>query len=229
MEITTLISIFFAAMLGAIFTSAGFLYKRNDQRNKELRGALFELLRLYHTLEVALEFTPKKYLEAVDRVFLKIGIEGLSKNEIEEQAMLSLIEPQISDQLEQISGWDSNRYQKIISKISSYEPLLAYTLSVNSGLDKIIDQSKDALAKYKEVFIDNTINRSEVEKDFPKIEEVLINEFIDELRNDLVRVAGKVGIVEKIRIRKWCRKRSMNSIDESLESLFKKMVLNINT
>ena len=219
---------FFGSLIGAVVGSAlaafGFIYKKSSDQKEDMRQLIFFLLEMYGFLKVVEVFTPRRYLEACEKVMVRLGYEETKNKEDLYKIMEPLVKPQIEEAMKDLSKWDEDGYIKNLNSVARYNPVVAYRLKANSLLKFIGPQMRKYYERYLESLDRNGLPREEVEKSMPHFESGTLQYIRSELKEDILNLARSVSYLEFIKIKKALRSYESRDPEAAIEPFFRKVL-----
>lgn len=223
-----LVSGFFTSFLGAAaggaVASVAFFYQRSEESKQKYRRVLFDLLGIYRILIVTKELTPTKYIEALGNVLAELGHPDFQQNKEFQEFIKPFVVPQLNEFHNQIVGLNEKDYEQAIQLIAPINPVLAQSLRANSLLKNILNITTKYWDKYLVELEKHGMSLHEIEHVSPMIEDGLVDHLLEDLKDDILKLAWLAGITDLIRTKKWLKARNI-PLEETLKPFAEEMML----
>ena len=191
-----LYSLIIGTVIGGILSSMGYLYQKRAERKKKLNQVLYTMLEVWHIVFVAMKFRNGYVWEQLQGYLAHNGIHIPETDEYIDEFIRKQSIALLDDLIERrknVTGKDFHeKYNEALHDISSTYPILAYEISRNQSVEKILEFLDSYFDKAKH------FAANEEEQKFAsilknKLKNKMSEESIDKLEKDLFKVAWKSG------------------------------------
>jgi hypothetical protein len=210
----------FALLLGTVT----WLYRKNRERKEVLSRALYNLLIVWQAISKSVRLD----LEEFQRILFEeiIRRSDLPEDTTADEAMRELesheqYDPQVFEEMARKSkrlaapgGLKrfSERLEETIRTLSETEPLLAYSLTRDYDIDRLLANIQNVIEATGETFEIDELDSSQYQR---LIEDLLTDRMLSGIEKDIARLAWKIGPIVWIRTRwkVWHTSKKHNRID----------------
>lgn len=232
--ISSLICIGFGWFLNE--TSQWFRLRKEDK--KKLKQVLYSLLETFYLFTLS---HPEYYKDVIDSVSRKVI--GMFPKEIQTEEIKNYLDSFYFDILKEVLEpvWINrlpeikNNYQLSINELSNIDPILAYQISGNTSIFEYFKEMETLLKEFKGFLGKNKTSSNVVQLLTDKVESTLFNETINDLENDIRKIAWKINPVvwynsqKTIKYRKeTIKKESKEKSDKFFNEIVKSIKANSN-
>ncbi|MFT6634801.1 hypothetical protein [Alcanivorax sp.] len=223
-----LVTSFIGGAVGASIGAVGFLYRSSLKSKKDYRKAIYALLGVYASLRAAKTLHPRNYLKSLAKAAHKLGHDDISDNEEFYKIMEPLVKPQIEALVSQIDSWNEAKLLNSIDMIASLNPILAHQLRANALLKVVVPQLRLYWVNLLNLHDEHGKDKTELEKSIPSHEGTIFEEFMVEVRGDILKLAWASSLLEYLKLKKLFREYEAAKPEDVLAPLLKKIESNFN-
>jgi len=218
--ISSLICIGFGWFLNE--TSQWFRLRKEDK--KKLKQVLYSLLETFYLFTLS---HPEYYKDVIDSVSRKVI--GMFPKEIQTEEIKNYLNTFYFDILKEVlePAWINrlpeikNNCQLSINELSNIDPILAYQISGNTSIFEYFKEMETLLKEFKGFLEKNTTSSNVVQLLTDKVKSTLFNEAINDLENDIRKIAWKINPVVWYNSQKTIKYRKETIKKESKEKIDK--------
>ena len=203
-------------------TSQWFRLRKEDK--KKLKQVLYSLLETFYLFSLS---HPEYYKDVIDSVSRKV-IEMFPKETQTEEIknylssfyfdiLKEVLKPVWINRLPEIK----NNYQLSINELSNIDPILAYQISGNTSIFEYFKEMETLLKEFKGFLEKNKTSSNVVQLLTDKVKSTLFNEAINDLENDIRKIAWKINPVVWYNSQKTIKYRKETIKKESKEKIDK--------
>ena len=228
--------VFTGILLGAVISSIGYLIKTRQENKKYINEVMFNLLEIWKIVNMSNVFTsnvfPKALLSRVKERFPK---ETISK---EDEKFFQKLLPQALEMIDKESGFPEvnlyERYLLSIQKLSSVQPVLAYSLGQNNMMLKYLKGMDNYIKKQLVDQKNNNESLDEFSEKFIADAKLLMESgLLDDLEKDLILLSFKSNVFNWLSVKskiKLSRKRRKSlpkeAIDQYIDFVIEPLIIN---